>query len=463
MTSADKRPPAEKIPKKPAPEKKIRVAEEGLKRKHGEIEVKESNKVKRAVEENKISEAEEVFVIRLTDHSGMSNALWFETGEDLSRFSINEFCLITGMKCLSNTKFDNDDDVVKLGLLYMIFCIPLANANSVKIDPKYFAQADNLEEFNAFSWGVLSWEATRIAISNAVENRLSSKRRPLKKYDKVHYSIAGFLYALLVWAYESIPTIVGKCTTKYFEAILRMLSWTSANNVKFDDIMSTLTVVGEKQPKCFVMMPTDEELKDPYVTQLHLKNPTVVPQPPRKTPVTQPSTETSSDSQNDVFIDSDIGVVADKGVKAAMEFFNADKEEGDDEKEILEEKYKEYQEGEEGEAKENEEGKFENGKGKEEERKLDTSKEKEEEKKDEEAKGEEKERNNEEAANEQEESISDVISKQKRSILSRLGQQRSVPMVEIGSPAHAPTKVNNALPRGLSDEPPRKKLEEFKE
>ncbi|GMN57037.1 hypothetical protein TIFTF001_026142 [Ficus carica] len=120
-------------------------------------------------------------VMRLTDHSGMSDALWFEVGEDLSRFFINEFFLITGMKCvgstylapavdnqlmsryfstlramskehlemqLLNAKFDNDDDAVKLGLLYMIFCSPLANANSMKIDPKYFDLADNLEEFN---------------------------------------------------------------------------------------------------------------------------------------------------------------------------------------------------------------------------------------------------------------------------------------------------------------------------
>ena len=134
----------------------------------------------------------------------------------------------------------------------MIFCIPLANANSVKIDPKYFALADNLEEFNAFPWGVLSWEATRATICKAVENRLSSKRRPLKKADKVHYSIAGFPHALLVWAYESIPTIVGKFTTKYIEAILHMLSWTSADNVKFDDVMSALIVVGEKQIICIL-------------------------------------------------------------------------------------------------------------------------------------------------------------------------------------------------------------------
>ncbi|GMN63843.1 hypothetical protein TIFTF001_032916 [Ficus carica] len=102
--------------------------------------------------------------------------------------------------------------------------------------------------------------------------------------------------------------------------------------------------------------------------------------------------------KDDLFFDSDISVVADKGVKAAIEFLNADKE-----------KYKEYGEGDEGEAKENEEEKYENDKGEEEEKKPDAAKEKEEEKEDEEAKGEDEERKNEEATNEQEESINDVV------------------------------------------------------
>ncbi|GMN21670.1 hypothetical protein TIFTF001_040082 [Ficus carica] len=233
--------------------------------------------------------------MRLTDHSSMGDALWFEVGEDLDRFSINEFCLITGMKCVGSThlpvvesrlitryfstlrgvsrehlelqlsnaaNLDNDDDAVKLSLLYLTFSIPLSNANS----------------------GVLSWEATRTAICNSVENRVTSKRRPLKKNDKVHYSVAGFPHALLVWAYETLPTIALKFSSNYEHAIPRMLSWTTADNVKFDDVMSAFTEVGEKQPKDFVMMPTEEELKDPWVARLYLKNLSVVPNLPPKTP-----------------------------------------------------------------------------------------------------------------------------------------------------------------------------------
>ncbi|GMN47610.1 hypothetical protein TIFTF001_016789 [Ficus carica] len=163
MASAEKRPSREKNPKKLAPEKKRRVPEEGLKRKQGEIEVKESKKAKRTLEENKNSDVEEVLhniVMRLTDHLGMGSTYlalavdnqlmsrYFSTLRAVSREHLEVQ--------LSNAKLDNDNGAVKLGLLYMIFCIPLANANSIKIDRNYFALADNLVEFNAFPWGVLS-------------------------------------------------------------------------------------------------------------------------------------------------------------------------------------------------------------------------------------------------------------------------------------------------------------------
>ncbi|GMN70094.1 hypothetical protein TIFTF001_039139 [Ficus carica] len=424
--------------------------------------------------------------MRLTDHSEMGDALWFEVGEDLGRFSINEFCLITGMKyvgfthlpvvesrlirryfstlrgvsrenlemLMSNANFNNDDDAVKLSLLYMIFCIPLSNANFVKIDPKFFALADNLDDFNDFPWGMLSWEGTRTAICNTVENRMSSKGIQLKKTDKVHYSIAGFPHALLIWAYETLPSIASKFTTKYDQATPRMLSWTTADNVKFHDVMSAFTAVGENQ------------------------NPNVVPQLPPKTSVPRPSFDTNSEwlefqkeirgqvasmnkkleglkkgqkksnkllrkvikmlsanifktgqgkahtadhvsssqninvhtaesdalkttspnigtgSQDDVFIDSDIGAVADMGVQAAMEFLTADK--------VI-------------------------------------------------------------VSREDVEEEENKIPKKKRARLSRLGQRPSIPMTDVGSPSKAPSKLIYVIPPGLADKPPQEMLEEFSE
>ncbi|GMN38296.1 hypothetical protein TIFTF001_007525 [Ficus carica] len=265
-------------------------------------------------------------VMRLTTHSAMGDALWFELGEDFVRFSINEFCLIIGLNCvesthlpvvesrlmsryfsnvmgvtreylelhMSNSKFDNDDDAVKLSLLYIVFSIPLSNASSVKIDPKYFALADNLDAFNEFSWGVLSWEATRTAICSTVENRISSKRRPKKNIDKSRYSVAGLPQALLVWAYETSPVIASKFTTNYEHALPRMMSWTTADNVRFDDVLAAFATIGES--KCVDLTPTEEELKNPCVARLFLNLPQAQPQlPPSKSSFPRPSTDTNSE------------------------------------------------------------------------------------------------------------------------------------------------------------------------
>ena len=65
--------------------------------------------------------------------------------------------------------------------------------------------------------------------------------------NKVHYNITGFPHALLVWAYESIPTIAGKFMTKHVKANPHMLSWTSTDNVKFNAVMLAITAIGKKQ------------------------------------------------------------------------------------------------------------------------------------------------------------------------------------------------------------------------
>ncbi|GMN39685.1 hypothetical protein TIFTF001_008906 [Ficus carica] len=464
------------------------VSDEGLKRKHGEIEVKDSKKLISAVEE-KISEAEEACLpqhCNATDGSLRNGcALWFEVGEDMCSFSINEFYLITDMKCvrfthlpqvvenrlitryfltlrgvsrenlelqISNVNFDNNDDAVKLSLLHMIFCIHLSNANSVRIYPKFFALADNLDDFNDFPWGVLSWEATRAAICNTVEIRMSLKRRPLKKFDKVHYSIAGFSHALLVWAYETLLSIAAKFTTKYDQAIPRMLSWITADNVKFDDVMSAFTAVGENQVDSMNKKLEDLKKGQKNSTKLlrrvlkllsdnmnekgqgkahtayHVSSRQKINvQTYESDALKTTSNDLGSGSQDDVFVDFDIGAVADMGVQAAMEFLTVDKVIVSHEN-VEEENNKESM--------------------------PDPEKEKD----DKESIKEQEVIKLEEATNE--ESIGDVIPKKKRARLSRLGQRRSGPMTEVGSPSHAPSKLIYAFLTGLADEPPKEKLED---
>ncbi|GMN20625.1 hypothetical protein TIFTF001_047140 [Ficus carica] len=444
--------------------------------------------------------------MRLMSHRGMGDALCFELGEAVGRFSINEFCLITGLNCvgsthlsvvesrliaryfstlrgvsrenlevqMSNAKFDNDDDAVKLSLIYIMFSIPLSNASAVKIGPQFFALTDDLDAFNSFPWGVLSWEATWAAICHTVDNRMSLKKRPLKKNDTVHYSLPGFPHALLVWAYATIPSIATKFTTKHDPAIPRMTSWTTTENVKFNDVVAAFTTLGEDEHNDFVLLPTEEELNNPWIACLFSKSPTatfLLPHP--KSSVTRPSIDTKEQKQSNKLLrrlikllsanksekgegkaksappvssgheinaerdeldamkttSPDIGSVADIGVQAAMEFLTADEvivshEDAENDRNQVE--FVPTKQVDEGERISEGEGEGIKTKDKKVEEQLVSKVAK---------------PGNDESSDVVETS-GDVIPKKKRARLSRLGQCPARPMIDVGSPP----KQLNALP-----------------
>ncbi|GMN59529.1 hypothetical protein TIFTF001_028618 [Ficus carica] len=472
--------------------------------------------------------------MRLMSHRGMGDALCFGLGEAVGRFSINEFCLITGLNCvgstllpivesrlitryfstlrgvsrenlevqMSNAKFDNDDDAVKLSLLYIMFSIPLSNASAVKIGPQFFALADDLDAFNSFPWGVLSWEATRAAICHTVDNRIN----------QIHHQVRAGRSAYDVVDHR------GKC--------------------QVNDVVAAFTTLGEDEHNDFVLLPTEEELKNPWIAHLFSKSPTATAllHPP-KSSVTRPSTDTKSEwwefqteirgqvaSLNKKLEDlkreqkqsnkllrrlikslsadksekgegkaepappvssgheinaerdeldamkttsPDIGSVADIGVQAAMEFLNADKvivshQDAENDRNQAEfvptkkvdegERYEKVvcmvstRLGKSGSHKRIPEGEGEG---------IETK----DEKVEEQLVSKVAEPGNDESSDVVETS-GDV---KKKARLSRLGHRLARPMIDVGSPSTAPLKQLNALPRGLDDEPPKETLEEFRE
>ncbi|GMN67481.1 hypothetical protein TIFTF001_036538 [Ficus carica] len=389
---------------------------------------------------------------------------------------------------MSNAKFDNDNDAVKLSLLYIKFSIPLSNASAVKIDLKFFALADDLDAFNAFPWGVLSWEATRAAIYHTVDNMMSSKRRPLKK---ITTSITVF----------RVLTATGH--NSYDHPIITVL---------MGIVITVVIALMVMLLKGFVLMLTEEELKNPWVARLFLKNPTVMPQLPLlKSSVPRPSTDTNSEWQefqtkirgqvtslnkkledlkreqkqsnkllqrvlkmlsaniiekgegkaelappvsniheinaerteldNMKTTSPDICSMADIGVQAAMEFLTADKVivfHEDAENDMNQAEFVPPKQVDEGESIPEGEGMRDPG--------IQTKDEKVEE----------------EIILEQDfikvaepgnDESDDVILKKKRARLPRLGQRPAKPMTDVGSPSTAPTKQPNALPP-VSKRPP---------
>ncbi|GMN59376.1 hypothetical protein TIFTF001_028466 [Ficus carica] len=242
-----------------------------------------------------------------------------------------------------------------------------------------------------------------------------------------------------------------------------------------------------EERKCFALMPTEEGLKNPWVARLYLKKPKAVPQlPPPKSSVPRPSTDTKSEwrdfqkeirgqgkaqtaphvsssqefnvqrAESDVLqtTSPDIGVVADMGVQAAMEFLTTDKvivshEDAENEKNKV--NIKDHLEGNEGEANVKSEPFVEIK----EESMPDLEKGVKEEKDDKEIIREQDVIKLEEPGNEE-----SILAMKKRVRLSRLGQRPSSRMTEVGSPSKAPSKLIYAFPLGLADEPPKETLEE---
>ncbi|GMN66233.1 hypothetical protein TIFTF001_035301 [Ficus carica] len=267
--------------------------------------------------------------------------------------------------------------------------------------------------------GVLSWEATRAAICATVDNRTSSKRRPLKKSRQVHYSIASFPHALLVWAYESIPTMAAKFTTNYEQTIPRMLSWITADNVKFDEVMWAFTSVGENQGKA--------QPGTPITSRQSMDVPTNESDALKTT-----SDDIATSLQDEVLIDSSISAAAilEKLEATLQGNVGEGMVQSDPLDEIKEESMPHPEKG----KKEDKDDKIISG--------QDVVQ---------------------PASPDKEASTSDVVPKKKRARLSRLGQRPTGSRTEVGSPAREPSQSICALPPSLADELSALMQEEFRE
>ncbi|GER27796.1 hypothetical protein STAS_03531 [Striga asiatica] len=125
------------------------------------------------------------------------DAVWFKFGEKEARFGLQEFSLVSGFKIVHDVasyevpersssllhlfkgkrgkltkkdllnKFDDlvkkeeDADLIyKLGLLTVLEHVVLSNECRTLVDEKWFHLVENLEEFNSYPWGNLSYEYT---------------------------------------------------------------------------------------------------------------------------------------------------------------------------------------------------------------------------------------------------------------------------------------------------------------
>ncbi|KAA0061238.1 Ulp1-like peptidase [Cucumis melo var. makuwa] len=154
----------------------------------------------------------------------------------------------------------DDDDIVKLALVYFIEISLLGKDRRTKVDIGFFKIADDWNTFNNYDWGRIVFVRTLSALKRALDKQYAKGKKKSTQTKK--YTINGFPHALQVWAYESIPTIIGCGVDKVNDhAIPRMLRWVCQQSPKsqtisqvFDSPMFIIKAVIE-------MTPEEEQLK----------------------------------------------------------------------------------------------------------------------------------------------------------------------------------------------------------
>ncbi|KAL0543885.1 hypothetical protein IC582_018990 [Cucumis melo] len=154
----------------------------------------------------------------------------------------------------------DDDDIVKLALVYFIEISLLGKDRRTKVDIGFFKIADDWNSFNNYDWGRIVFVRTLSALKRALDKQYAKGKKKSTQTKK--YTINGFPHALQVWAYESIPTIIGCGVDKVNDhAIPRMLRWVCQQSPKsqtisqvFDSPMFIIKAVIE-------MTPEEEQLK----------------------------------------------------------------------------------------------------------------------------------------------------------------------------------------------------------
>ncbi|KAF4388571.1 hypothetical protein F8388_012548 [Cannabis sativa] len=196
---------------------------------------------------------------------------WYKIGSKAVRFGVEEFSAITGFNCggqydlkpLSKKKmlkfksrmFPNfgitdkvtrrdvrdvfldqeflidDDDVVKMGVVYLLSCYLFGFTHDKKVDNFLFGLVngdDYLDVLNGFAFGKMLWERTfyylTIAIKdgNSIFDELEAKGKNFKKY-----KLPGFVVPFHVWLYEIIPSLSPEYCVRKGSEFRRILNWQS--------------------------------------------------------------------------------------------------------------------------------------------------------------------------------------------------------------------------------------------
>ena len=212
-----------------------------------------------------------------------SDEIWFDIYGSRLRFSLGEFCIVTGLKCVddfdrrnigNSTKnnlvdkyfygsskvsrsaienrflssvFDCDDHALKIGILYFISNFLFFGPKDKSVAKEFFDVVDG-GLYNEYPWGIKAFKYTL----DSLKGRLIGVQ--IKEFDYYFYRLFGFPLALQVWFYESWGYCDGVFAVHSGCLIPCMLNWGDFFVLNFKKLNSMILNLSPSQVIAFFLI-----------------------------------------------------------------------------------------------------------------------------------------------------------------------------------------------------------------
>ncbi|CAA3029104.1 Hypothetical predicted protein [Olea europaea subsp. europaea] len=170
----------------------------------------------------------------------------FKIEDKRARFGLEEFVLVTGLNAGDESNVDKilgvegkitkgdvyntfafckkrNNDKYKLGLIIILAYVWWATEENISIDLWWLDLVDDLNRFEKYPWGKISFDYTINVFNCEIGGKLKSS--DVGGESCCRYSLHDFPLAIMIWAFEAIPTLGIKFATKYPDVIPRMVAW----------------------------------------------------------------------------------------------------------------------------------------------------------------------------------------------------------------------------------------------
>ncbi|XP_062096373.1 uncharacterized protein LOC133802128 [Humulus lupulus] len=224
--------------------------------------------------------------------------MWFKLGRRVCRFSIEEFALVTGLRCdgdfdlsrflkkkvlfkkkifgrfvgkVSKSELRNafiskdlvdDEDVVKLGIVHILVNYLYGYTSDKLVDDFFFEMVDrDFSELANISFGKFVWDRSFQYLKTALKggNKIFDGLFVDGKVGLHPYKLLGFPIAFLVWIYESIAELSPEFCQRVGKKFPRLLNWKSTDNAFYANLVGN--VFNNQKLTILNVYPSSEERK----------------------------------------------------------------------------------------------------------------------------------------------------------------------------------------------------------